>query len=163
MTTILGLDPAAKTGFALSTGAHGVWEITSKSDKHCGRRLERLRKFIYRAHREHRLTVIATEDAAFGSNNLNTAAMHNELRGVIKLAAAELDIPVVMVKPSQLKKWLTGHGRAQKQDMIDSIRTRFGIYVCSDDVADAIAVMEFARETILAKEKKNGESKVSCP
>lgn len=150
--SILGLDPAARCGWSLSTGQHGVWEITSKSDKHPGRRLERLRKFIYKSHREHRLQVIATEDAAFGSNNLNTAAMHNELRGVIKLAAAELELRVILVKPSQLKKWLTGHGAAKKQDMINSIRVRYGIHVCDDNIADAIAVMEFAKAMVNQKE-----------
>lgn len=153
--TILGLDPANKCGWSLSCGQYGVW-LLSEKDEHPGRRLERLRRNIYTLHREHQIEVIAAEDASLGSNNYHTAAAHNELRGVIKLVAAELELQLVMVNPTTLKKWLTGHGHAKKEHMIDAIRLRFNIIVKDDNQADAIAVMEYARNlTTQPKELQN--------
>lgn len=142
---ILGLDPAATTGWAIDAAHYGVWQIAQKGDRHPGRRLERLRRLIYAAHRQHRLDAIALEDAGFGSNNRATAAAHNELRGVAKLVAAELEVPVLLVKPATLKHWLTGYGRATKEHMIEWVRTRFHVVTDDDNIADAVAVVEWAR------------------
>lgn len=40
---ILGIDPAARCGWAHSSGVCGVWELVEKTDRHPGTRLERLR------------------------------------------------------------------------------------------------------------------------
>lgn len=142
---ILGIDPASRTGWAHSNGSRGVWEIVAKGDKHPGRRLERFRRLLFSAKRDHGIDLIAAEDAGFGSNNRNTAALHDELRGVTKLCAAEWEIPVVLFKPTQIKKWLTGRGNAKKPDMIHFVGTLFGVHTTDDNVADAVAVMEFAK------------------
>lgn len=154
---ILGLDPAASCGFAHSSGPHGVWQIAA-NDKHPGRRLERLRRHLFIAKREWGIDVLASEDATYGASkmfkgkqNLHTMAMHNELRGVIKCVAAEWDIPVLLFTPPAIKKWLTGHGRAKKPQMIRWVEVRFGIKTENDNVADAIAVMEFAKNMIARK------------
>ena len=146
---ILGLDPAARCGVAHSDGIGGTWTLTDSKDKHPGRRLERFRRLLYKFKRELGIDVIGYEDAAFGSNNMHTAAMHNELKGIIKLVAAEWDIPCYAWKPNHLKKWLTGSGKATKQDMIEAVSSRFGIKTDDDNIADAITVME--RTTIEVK------------
>lgn len=143
---ILGLDPANRTGFAHTSGHRGVWDITDKRDKHPGRRLERLRSLLFRTRRTHGIDLIACEDASFGSRNQNTAAMHNELRGVIKLFAAEIEAPVVLFKPNEIKLWLTGKGNAKKPEMIRWVQIRFNITTDDDNLADAVAILEMARE-----------------
>ena len=45
-----------------------------------------------------------------------------EVRGVIFLAAQEKDIPLVEVKPTEVKSALTGSGRADKKQMERAIR-----------------------------------------
>lgn len=151
---ILGLDPASQTGWSLSNGEHGLWDIAQKNDEHEGRRLERLRRLIYKTHQQHKITLIASEDAVMGTNFFKTQNFHTEIRGVIKLVAAELELPIIWVNPSTLKKWLTGHGKAEKHHMIDAIRTRFKVTVSDHNIADAIAVMEYA------KHKTQGEKEV---
>lgn len=138
---VLGLDPAAKTGWSVSgdidkVGAFGVWSLTDKTDKHPGRRLERFRRFLYQLHREYKIEAIGVEDASFGSNNPNVAAMHNELRGVVKLFAAELELPITMVHPTTLKKWFTGSGRADKDRMIEEVNSRFQLNITDHNIAD---------------------------
>ncbi len=142
---ILGIDPAAKCGFAHSNGEHGVWELTAKADKHPGRRLERFRRRLFLMRRDHGVDVIGIEDASFGSHNPHVQALHNELIGIAKLVSAEWEIEIHTFNPSTLKKWLTGNGRADKKQMIAAVNSQFGLSVTDDNIADAIAVMERTR------------------
>lgn len=66
-----------------------------------------------------------------------------ELGGVIKLAAFAADIPVLVVPPSTLKKWVTGKGNAKKEVMIAAVKKKWYKEVSSDDVADAVALYYF--------------------
>ena len=63
-------------------------------------------------------------------------------RGVIYLAAAERDIPVVSYAPTRIKNSLTGHGRASKEQMQRMVQQTFGLAERPHppDVADALAV-----------------------
>lgn len=149
---ILGLDPAAHCGWAHSVGHCGVFELVNRTDRHPGTRLERLRAQLYGIKRSLGVDLIAFEDAAFGSINPHTAAMHNELRGVIKLIASEWSVPVELYKPTQIKKWLTGNGNAKKNQMIRFVESMFGLRTNDDNVADAVAIMEMAKANLKQKE-----------
>ena len=141
---ILALDPAEHTGYAHSDGHMGVWLLSDHCSRHPGARLERLRERLYEAFREWGFERLAFEDASFGSPNPNVQAMHNELRGVIKLVAAELAVDVVLFKPSTIKKFATGSGRAEKWQMVRALKTQFGIEVTDDNVADAMWILRMA-------------------
>lgn len=66
-----------------------------------------------------------------------------ELGGIIKLAAFSRDIPVLVVPPTTLKKWVTGKGNAPKDQMIAAVKKKWYKEVSSDDVADAVALYYF--------------------
>ena len=138
---ILGIDPAAKCGWAHSNGQHGVWILKEKAKEHPGARLERFRRRLFMIRRDCGVDAIGIEDASFGSHNPNVQALHNELIGIAKLVASEWTIPIFLYKPSHLKKWLTGNGRADKQQMVAAVNDQFGLNVTDDNVADAIAVL----------------------
>ncbi len=148
---LLALDPAAACGFAwqdtAATGLpqYGVWQLTRGQGEHPGRRLERLRGHLYETHRQWGVERIAFEDASFGGVNRHTQAMHNELRGCIKLVACELDIDVLLVHPTALKAFVAGHGHASKDKMKRAIETHLGIATADDNVADALAVLLWAQ------------------
>lgn len=143
---ILAIDPASVCGFAHSDGHYGTWQLQSGADDHPGRRLERLREHIYAAQRSWGIDAVAFEDASFGSPNPNVQAMHNELRGVIKLVAAELDLKVIgPFHPTTIKSFATGSGRAKKHDMIRAAETQLGIRTTDDNVADALFILELAK------------------
>lgn len=139
---ILGIDPAAKCGFAHTSGKHGVWLLTEKPKEHPGMRLERFRRRLFIAQRELGIDVIGIEEASFGSHNPGIKAMHSELVGIAKLCASEWSIPIHTFTPSHLKKWLTGNGNAKKPQMIAAVNLQYGLMVTDDNIADAIAVME---------------------
>lgn len=141
MTTkknILALDPAARTGFAHTNGQRGVWILGVE-------RTAELHARIIAAADEWGVDLIATEDASFGSHNPNVQALHNELRGIIRFAAAQLGAKVVMYKPNTIKKYATGNGRAKKLQMMRACETILRIKPESDDVADALWILHMAQ------------------
>ena len=71
-----------------------------------------------------------------------TAILMAHARGVIMLAAAEREIPVVGYAAARIKKSLTGSGKAPKDQIQRAIQTELGLDRLPEphDVADACAV-----------------------
>ena len=65
-----------------------------------------------------------------------------EVRGVIYLAAQEMGIPVVELRPTEVKSALTGSGRADKEQMKKAIRQILRIEnpLSSSHAGDALAL-----------------------
>jgi len=65
-----------------------------------------------------------------------------EVRGVVYLAAQEMGIPVIDLKPTEVKSALTGSGRADKEQMKKAIRQilRIENSVSSSHAGDALAL-----------------------
>lgn len=71
-----------------------------------------------------------------------TAILMGHARGVIFLAAAQAGIPVLSYASTQVKKIVTGNGRASKEQVQRTIQRELGLAAPPDppDVADALAV-----------------------
>jgi crossover junction endodeoxyribonuclease RuvC len=71
-----------------------------------------------------------------------TAILMAHARGVILLAAAQHDLPVIHYTASRVKKTITGHGRASKEQMQFTMQRELGLPRLPEpnDVADALAV-----------------------
>ncbi len=71
-----------------------------------------------------------------------TAILMGHARGVICLAAAQAGIAVIHYSATQIKKILTGNGRAPKIQMQQAIRRELALAEVPEppDVADALAV-----------------------
>src|SRR5437764_6663121 len=71
-----------------------------------------------------------------------TAILMGHARGVIFLAAAQRNIPVISYASTQVKKIITGNGRASKEQVQRTIQRELGMATLPDppDVADALAV-----------------------
>ena len=85
---------------------------------------------------------VALEQVHSRVKHPRTAILMAHARGVIVLAAARRSVPVVGYAASRIKKTLTGHGRAPKEQMQHAIRTELGLDRLPEphDVADACAV-----------------------
>jgi crossover junction endodeoxyribonuclease RuvC len=70
-----------------------------------------------------------------------TAILMAHARGVILLAAAQRELPVVSYNASRIKKTITGHGRASKEQMQHTMQRELGLPHLPEpaDVADALA------------------------
>ncbi len=114
---LLALDPANVTGVAAVERQADRVSPLGLVEPHKPRehRLVVLYDLLRRTIEDNGVELIAFEEASFGSINPNVQAMHNELRGIIKLAAAEARIPTVSYHPTTIKKFATGDERAGKR------------------------------------------------
>lgn len=87
----------------------------------------------------HHIKAVAAEDVIFG--HFIDFRKLCEFRGILFEVCETLDIPIVVFKPSDIKKHGTGNGNATKQMMIDYAEKRYHIEVGKDDnLADAIHI-----------------------
>ena len=87
-------------------------------------------------------SVMALEELYSHYARPRTAILMGHARGVICLAAAQAGIPVVHYSATQIKKILTGSGRAPKSQVQRAIQRELGLASLPDppDVADALAI-----------------------
>ena len=71
-----------------------------------------------------------------------TAIAMSHARGVILLAARAAGVRLIELKPNAVKKFLTGHGHARKEQMQAAVQARLRLAQLPEppDVADAIAI-----------------------
>lgn len=86
--------------------------------------------------------VMAIEELYSHYERPRTAILMGHARGVICLAAANAQVPVVHYAATQIKRMLTGNGRAPKSQMQLAICREFGLEAPPDppDIADALAI-----------------------
>ena len=166
---IFAADPANRTGWAYRDGdnapLYGSWLIAKPGDTHPGDRLLRLRDGLLEFFAVHPAELVACEDSHFGARNHETAAMHAELRGVLKLLAREHGARYVAYKPNTIKKFATGYGLAKKPQMMAACKRLFGIDPIDDNVADALFILELARQDkhVAAAKPKTRRSRKRSP
>jgi crossover junction endodeoxyribonuclease RuvC len=86
--------------------------------------------------------LLALEEVFVLKHFPKAAIQLGEVRGVIYLAAEEMGIPVVELKPTEVKSALTGSGRADKEQMKKAIRQILRIEnpLSSSHAGDALAL-----------------------
>ena len=86
--------------------------------------------------------VLAIEELYSHYDRPRTAILMGHARGVICLAATQAGIPVRSYPSTQVKRILTGNGRAPKHQMQQAICHEFGLTEPPEppDVADALAI-----------------------
>jgi crossover junction endodeoxyribonuclease RuvC len=86
-------------------------------------------------------SVVAVEELYSHYSHPKTAILMGHARGVILQRAAEAGASVKSFAATRIKKSLTGHGRASKEQMQRSIQSILGLATVPEpnDVADAIA------------------------
>jgi len=149
MVRILGIDPG------LNTTGYGVMEVQSGRLVLCeagiirGRSRESLTSRLVEIHdgvadviQSLKPDMMALEQLYSHYKQPRTAILMGHARGVICLAAAQAGIAVISYSATQIKKVLTGNGRAPKSQMQAAIRQELGLAEPPEpaDVADALAV-----------------------
>ena len=148
MRTILGIDPG------LNTTGYGVIDVSTREVrlleagivKSRAKELAHKVKEIYEGVREviemFKPEVLAMEQLYTHYDRPTTAILMGHARGCICLAAAQSGIEVVGYAATQVKKLLTGSGRATKDQVQRAVKLELGLdqYPDPPDVADAIAL-----------------------
>jgi Holliday junction resolvasome RuvABC endonuclease subunit len=151
---ILGIDPATKTGFACqqvgcnAPPVFGSWDysrvVTDETPNRSGHRLSAFREDLSTMVANNHVTLVAYEEAMWGTHNHETAAFHGEMRGIIKLVCAVHGIQHKGYNPGTIKKFWAGHGKAEKKGMMRACKTWLNLDVDDPDAADALAIMSLA-------------------
>lgn len=86
--------------------------------------------------------VLSLEELYSHYERPKTAILMGHARGVIVLAGTQAGIPVHHYAATQIKKTLTGSGRAPKSQMQEAVRRELGLATTPEpaDVADALAI-----------------------
>lgn len=86
--------------------------------------------------------VVAVEMLFAHYKHPTTAIVMGHARGVLLLAVRRAGLRLVELRPTMVKKSLTGHGHAQKAQMQRAIQVEFGLAALPEppDVADALAI-----------------------
>jgi crossover junction endodeoxyribonuclease RuvC len=145
----LGVDPGLnRTGYALiertGDGPHlregGVVRSTPK--RTLAQRVHEIGSGLREVIEEFRPQVMAIEQIFSLGRNPKTALLMAHARGAILLTAADLDVSVIHYTPTQIKRLLTGSGRASKEQIQYAIKNelRLNRILEPNDVADASAV-----------------------
>jgi crossover junction endodeoxyribonuclease RuvC len=148
---ILGIDPGlAITGYAvieIATTQPTIREagIIRTADDHANDMASKVLsvyKGIAEVIEQFKPEAMAVEQLYAHYDHPRTAILMGHARGVIFLAAAQVGIPVVSYASTQVKKIVTGNGRASKEQVQVTIQRELGLATLPEppDVADAIAV-----------------------
>ena len=129
MTRVLGLDLSlTATGYAYNDEVVGV--IRSRANGM--RRLAEIREAVLEVAFE--ADVVVLEGYGFASQK---AVVQGELGGVVRLALYDRRTPFVEVAPSLVKKYATGRGNADKDQVLAAAIRRFGFEGDNNNAADA--------------------------
>jgi crossover junction endodeoxyribonuclease RuvC len=145
----IGIDPGlAMTGFGvvetLSRGGKAcAWgSIRTDSDCRVPLRLKKIYDELKRLFETWQPGLIAVEEVFVLGTFPKAAIQLGEVRGVIYLAAEERAIPIIEIRPTEVKSALTGSGRADKNQMMRTICKILGIEqsLQSSHAGDALAL-----------------------
>jgi crossover junction endodeoxyribonuclease RuvC len=145
---VLGIDPGtASTGWGvvelegsrLRSRGHGCIVTSAKDPSHV--RLRRIHDEARLLLRRFKPDVVAIEEL-FVNVNVKTALAVGQARGVLILAASDLDIAPFEYSPLQIKRSVTGYGRASKLQVQEMTKVLLGLdrIPQPDHAADALAV-----------------------
>ena len=145
----LGIDPGlARTGYALlerrTKGPFlvegGILKSTQKATLQ--HRISEIAKGLREVVEELRPEVVAIEQVFTHRQNPKTALLMAHVRGAILLTLADAQIPIVSYSPTQIKRLLTGSGRAPKEQIQHAVKAELQLEAIPEpnDVADASAI-----------------------
>ncbi len=148
---ILGVDPGLQvTGYAILEARPGgpsvleagiIRSAEGRETADMAPRLYALYNGIDDVIGQFRPAVVAVEQLYAHYDHPRTAILMAHARGVILLAAARHELPVVSYNASRIKKTITGSGRAGKDQVQRTVQQELGLAKLPEppDVADALA------------------------
>ena len=145
---ILGIDPGiANTGYGVVESQANRFtlrdfgNIRTSPQTASEMRLKQIYDAITGLIGQFAIEGIALEDIFF-SKNVSSAFAVGEVKGIVKLAAANADCPVALYTPTQVKQAIAGYGKATKSQMQRMIQALLQLKEPPrpDHAADALAL-----------------------
>jgi len=143
---VLGIDPGLGcTGYAVLDAGPKLLEagvVRPEGGKDLARRLASLAESMTEILDQWQPEAIAVEQLYAHYNHPRTAILMGHARGVYFLLGGQRNLPVISYPSTNIKKTITGSGRASKPQMQYAVARELGLAKPPEphDVADAIAV-----------------------
>ncbi len=145
----LGIDPGLqRTGYAVIERTAlgpvlregGIIQSTAQSPLHL--RVQEISVGLREILQEFTPGIVAIEQVFSLSRNFRSGLLLAHARGAILLTVADAGIPVVHYSATQIKRLLTGSGRAPKEQIQHAVQAELRLAALPEpnDVADASAV-----------------------
>lgn len=145
---ILGLDVATKTGWCLMRGGKvyesGVQDFSKRRGESNGAMYLRFRTWFKSLLLNHQIKIVIYE-YTFSKSQAASEILTN-LRGRIQEECAALSVEFAAVPATTLKKWATGKGNADKDQMMARAVAYLGRPPIDDNEADAVMVSAWGHE-----------------
>jgi Holliday junction resolvasome RuvABC endonuclease subunit len=141
---ILAIDQATKTGYAVVENGKilesGVWKLadSKRSGESRGMRYIRFEKCLEDVQAKHGFDLVVHEQTLLRGGAATEIA--NGLKALVLKFAARHGIEVTCVHTSELKRFATGRGNADKAEMIDACIVRSMVIPEDDNEADAVLI-----------------------
>ncbi len=144
---VLGIDPSVQsTGFGIIEFSGNSYSVLEYGAIKPSRRLLFLHKInmiknrLEEIIRTHRPDEVAIENP-FYAQNIKTAITLGQVRGAVLVAVASLNCPLYEYSALEIKKAVTGYGRADKSQVKDMIKILLNLKEkdLGTDAADALA------------------------
>ena len=140
---MLALDLGTKTGYAIRTASgvvvSGVAEFKTDRYSGGGMRYLRFRKWLDEVNDTTTVDTVAFEEVRKHAGT-DAAHVYGGLLATLTAWCEEKEIPYEGVPVGTIKRFATGKGNANKQAVIDAVRS-WGYEPIDDNEADAIALM----------------------
>jgi len=138
--TILSLDIASTTGWALSETLYGTWDLKTRKDESIGMKLIRFESKLTEIHSLKNLDLILYERPA--GRHANSIIHQSKLIAILEKFCEENKIDYAAFSATEIKKHATGKGNASKPDMIKAAKKAFGYDGEDDNEADALWMLD---------------------
>jgi crossover junction endodeoxyribonuclease RuvC len=144
---VLGIDPSSRaTGYGIlelkegRTTVFGYGTIKPRRQAALSEKLREIKAGIDRLIGSFEPGEVAIENPFFGLN-IKTAITLGQVRGAVLVAVAERGRPLYEYSPLEIKKAVTGYGRADKHQVATMVRALLGLEdeALEEDASDALA------------------------
>jgi crossover junction endodeoxyribonuclease RuvC len=87
----------------------------------------------------------------YSYNSVNKKFLLGEVGATVKLAVFKSGAALYIAAPKQLKKFVTGKGSSDKEDIMSAVYARWHVKIDNDNLADAYGLARIAHEIIWPK------------
>ena len=145
---LLGVDPGlAATGWGVVRRAGARYEclgygcVRTRADAELGARLRQIHESVLALVREHEPAVMVIEQL-YQLRDGSTGLSVGQAVGVVRLAAAQLGLPLAAYSPTHVKLTLVGNGQAEKHQVQFMVQRLLNLDTMPrpDHAADALAL-----------------------
>lgn len=157
----MGIDPSLTgTGVVLLEDGKIIHKVLIKSKPGGKKPIDELIRIveivsqIRLAFKSSTIDMAAIEGIAFGIGKTTSLAQLSGLNYLIRELLLENSIPFIIVAPTSLKKFATGKGNSQKDQVMLEVYKRWGVSILDNNICDAYALAQVALST-LDKTRKN--------